>query len=557
MIKRGKPTKNGQVKLTFTVPTERAPGGISLVGDFNDWDPYAHPMQQKNDSYQVTVTVPADRDVCFRYLAHGGVWFDDEDADRHDHHGGHLNAATTPAAPAETTGAPPGERTARRPPRCPPAGSRRRSPWSRPFPPRRPCSPRRNPEGTPQSGENAVTPPIPPPAHSHSAPSAYELFAGHGDDPTKRTGRRCVSSVSWGDAMSRPKIGRAAAAALVTSAALTGCMPWDSDDEDKVVSAAAKAKAAAAQKAAALKAKRDRAAKAKANELGQIPVLMYHRVIEKPSNTDDRTPKQFRTELERLAKEGYVPITAAEYVTGNIGIPEGRHPVVITFDDASPSQLTLDGTGAPAPDTAVAILQEVAKRHPGFRPVATFFVTRDMFGKSTPEEQTQMLTWLHDNGFDIGNHTYAHVNLLGRSKKEVNAEIVRGHRLITKLISSAPVTLALPYGNQPSTKTWGLKGRSGDVSYNYGESSSPDTPPRPRRSSRTSTRSASPDPGDGQEGRLRQVLLHRLARLAEAEPRRALHLRRRRQDGRLPEVQGALHGQAFHRPRRGLLTFPG
>ncbi|MFB9723100.1 polysaccharide deacetylase family protein [Planobispora longispora] len=268
--------------------------------------------------------------------------------------------------------------------------------------------------------------------------------------------------------MSRPKIGRAAAAALVTSAALTGCMPWDSDDEDKVVSAAAKAKAAAAQKAAALKAKRDRAAKAKANELGQIPVLMYHRVIEKPSNTDDRTPKQFRTELERLAKEGYVPITAAEYVTGNIGIPEGRHPVVITFDDASPSQLTLDGTGAPAPDTAVAILQEVAKRHPGFRPVATFFVTRDMFGKSTPEEQTQMLTWLHDNGFDIGNHTYAHVNLLGRSKKEVNAEIVRGHRLITKLISSAPVTLALPYGNQPSTKTWGLKGRSGDVSYNYG-----------------------------------------------------------------------------------------
>ncbi|GIH75626.1 isoamylase early set domain-containing protein [Planobispora longispora] len=108
MIKRGKPTKNGQVKLTFTVPTERAPGGISLVGDFNDWDPYAHPMQQKNDSYQVTVTVPADRDVCFRYLAHGGVWFDDEDADRHDHHGGHLNAATTPAAPAETTGAPSG-----------------------------------------------------------------------------------------------------------------------------------------------------------------------------------------------------------------------------------------------------------------------------------------------------------------------------------------------------------------------------------------------------------------------------------------------------------------
>ncbi|GIH92941.1 polysaccharide deacetylase family protein [Planobispora siamensis] len=268
--------------------------------------------------------------------------------------------------------------------------------------------------------------------------------------------------------MSRLSVGRAGVAVVAAGTLVTGCMPWDDEPEDKGVTAAAKASAAAVQKAAATKARTEKAAKAKANELGQIPVLMYHRVVDKPTNMDDRTPKQFRTELERLAKDGYVPITAAEYVTGRIDIPEGRHAVVLTFDDASPSQLTLDGTGTPAPNTAVAILADVAKRNPGFRPVATFYVTRDMFGKATPEEQTQMLAWLHDNGYDIGNHTKNHENLLGKPKKQVTAEISAGHRLITDLIEAAPVTLALPYGNQPSTKEWGLKGRSGDVSYNYG-----------------------------------------------------------------------------------------
>ncbi|MFC4057332.1 isoamylase early set domain-containing protein [Planomonospora corallina] len=94
MIKRGKPTKNGQVKLTFILPADQVRGHVSLVGDFNGWNPYAHPMRRGDDgTHQVTVTVPAQRGICFRYLAEGGVWFDDPDADHHDEHGGHLRPA--------------------------------------------------------------------------------------------------------------------------------------------------------------------------------------------------------------------------------------------------------------------------------------------------------------------------------------------------------------------------------------------------------------------------------------------------------------------------------
>src|SRR3954449_12768600 len=78
------------------------------------------------------------------------------------------------------------------------------------------------------------------------------------------------------------------------------------------------AKALQAMQAKATAAKAAQARAVHANELGQIPVIMYHRVLAHPATADDQTPQQFRAELERLASEKYVPITAAEYVTGKI-----------------------------------------------------------------------------------------------------------------------------------------------------------------------------------------------------------------------------------------------
>jgi peptidoglycan/xylan/chitin deacetylase (PgdA/CDA1 family) len=241
---------------------------------------------------------------------------------------------------------------------------------------------------------------------------------------------------------------------LVTAAILTGCdsQPETAKMADTRPNAAAKAKA---DKAAKLKA----AAQVKANELGQIPVLMWHRIIPKPQTTDDRTPAQFRADLERLIKEGYVPITAAEMVSGKIDIPAGKHPVVMTFDDSSPSQLTLNQMGEPQKDTAVAILREVAAKNPGFRPVATFYVTRDMFGKTVREEQAQTLVWLKENGFEIGNHTRDHLNLRGRPQKQVEEQIGTIGQTIAALSQVKPTTIALPYGNQPNKKDWAMRGK--------------------------------------------------------------------------------------------------
>ncbi|MEU6716200.1 polysaccharide deacetylase family protein [Nonomuraea sp. NPDC046802] len=241
---------------------------------------------------------------------------------------------------------------------------------------------------------------------------------------------------------------------LAAAAFLTGCdsQPSTVKLTDTKSDAVAKLKATRAAKTKA-------AAKVKANELGQIPVLMFHRIVPKPATTDDRSPQQFRADLERLVREDYVPITAAQMVSGKIDIPAGKHPVVLTFDDSSPSQLTLNEVGVPQKDTAVAILKEVAAAHPGWRPAATFYVTRDMFGKTGAEEQAQTLGWLKDNGFEIGNHTRDHLNLRGRPQKDVEEQIGSIAQQIKSLSGVNPTTIALPYGNQPRNKDWALHGK--------------------------------------------------------------------------------------------------
>ncbi|XRQ02760.1 polysaccharide deacetylase family protein [Actinomadura welshii] len=192
---------------------------------------------------------------------------------------------------------------------------------------------------------------------------------------------------------------------------------------------------------------------AKANELGQVPVLMYHRIVKKPDRPLDRTGKELHDELTRLAKGGYHPITAAEFAAGRFDVPAGKHPVVLTFDDSSPDQFALDAHGNPKPDTAVAIIQQVANENPGFRPTATFFVIDDIFGMEDAQA-TAGLKWLLQHGYDIGNHTKTHPNLSGMSEKGVRKEIGALEDRVVQLTGAHTATLAYPFGAVPSKEKW-------------------------------------------------------------------------------------------------------
>ena len=83
MLKRQPSTTPDTVRVTFAVAQSAAPH-VSVVGDFNGWDPLAHPLRKRsNGTRSVSIEVPAGACYEFKYLADGGSWFCEPDADRH------------------------------------------------------------------------------------------------------------------------------------------------------------------------------------------------------------------------------------------------------------------------------------------------------------------------------------------------------------------------------------------------------------------------------------------------------------------------------------------
>ncbi|MDQ3578775.1 MAG: polysaccharide deacetylase family protein [Actinomycetota bacterium] len=193
-----------------------------------------------------------------------------------------------------------------------------------------------------------------------------------------------------------------------------------------------------------------------ANEVGQVPVLMYHRIVAAPRSVYDRTPEDFRAELERLVAENYVPVTAAAYASGALDTPAGTHPVVLTFDDGDPTQFALTPDGVPAAGTAVQIMLEVAAAHPGFPAVASFYVNADPFGDPGG---SRTIPWLVKHGMEVGNHTLSHANLRRAAPDGVAREITLGDRAIRLAAPGAePATISLPFGIHPRDPAQALNG---------------------------------------------------------------------------------------------------
>ena len=79
MIKTSRPGRDGTVRVTFALPIDEPGGAVSVVGNFNDWNPHTHPLRRRaNQTRSAAVTVRAGSTLQFRYLGEGGVWFDDE-----------------------------------------------------------------------------------------------------------------------------------------------------------------------------------------------------------------------------------------------------------------------------------------------------------------------------------------------------------------------------------------------------------------------------------------------------------------------------------------------
>jgi 1,4-alpha-glucan branching enzyme len=73
-------------KVTFELPeavAERA-DNVYLVGDFNNWDEQATPMEKKKGNrFSVTLDLEPNREYQYRYLINGQSWENDWEADKY------------------------------------------------------------------------------------------------------------------------------------------------------------------------------------------------------------------------------------------------------------------------------------------------------------------------------------------------------------------------------------------------------------------------------------------------------------------------------------------
>ena len=208
---------------------------------------------------------------------------------------------------------------------------------------------------------------------------------------------------------------------------------------------------------------KDKLASDKINELGKVPIMMYHGIREKTANSTgtiggnvdkdgyNRTPEAFRKDLEFYFEKGYRMVRLSDYIHGDISTEYGKSPIVLTFDDGNEDNIRVTGLDDNGniiidKDSAVGILEDFKKNHPDTPVTATFFVNGGIFNQE--EYNEKILKWLVDNGYDVGNHTKTHLDIKKSSGDRVQEEIAYVYDELEKVIPGKYVKIiALPFGS--------------------------------------------------------------------------------------------------------------
>ena len=204
------------------------------------------------------------------------------------------------------------------------------------------------------------------------------------------------------------------------------------------------------------------------NELGKVPIMMYHGIkniksseagntggnVDKDGYT--RTTEAFREDLEFYYENGYRMIKLSDYVNGKIDVPYGYSPIILTFDDGNANNIKVTGEDSNGniiidPASAVGVLEEFKKNHPDANVTAIFFITSNLFNQSSYD--IKIINWLIDTGYEIGNHTWGHNNFSNINASKSEEVVAKMYNKLDEIIPGKyQKIVALPYGS-PYSKT--------------------------------------------------------------------------------------------------------
>jgi len=208
----------------------------------------------------------------------------------------------------------------------------------------------------------------------------------------------------------------------------------------------------------------------------QVPILIYHRF----GNDDHEltsmwvTQSVFKEQLQKLYDAGFSAISLSSWLDGTFTVPAGRKPIILTIDDGwSADQIFVNDDGTPADYSGIGILYQFVKDHPDFQFNISINVIMgdkqfgdlrydnwNYVGPNWQSKLGQTIAWSIDNGVEVFNHTYTHVDLSLTDPAGVKYQLAKNDealRYFLELVKRDDLeaklgnVIAAPQGIMPST----------------------------------------------------------------------------------------------------------
>jgi hypothetical protein len=152
-----------------------------------------------------------------------------------------------------------------------------------------------------------------------------------------------------------------------------------------------------------------------------VSILTYHQFA---GNHAERSTglkvrfEDFEAQLNMLYDAGFSLIRLEDWMEGNMVVPEGRRPLILSMDDLYfNNQLRLDENGEPLPETGIGILWNFYQEHPDFGFSCALFINlgnklyADPSTSTWEMELAEAVVWGIDHDLMPYNHFYTHPQL--------------------------------------------------------------------------------------------------------------------------------------------------
>jgi len=174
-----------------------------------------------------------------------------------------------------------------------------------------------------------------------------------------------------------------------------------------------------------------------------VPILLYHRFkTNSPSTANLVSHPDFQDELETLYKSGYATISVEKWLEGDLRVPEGKRPLVLSMDDLFyRNQIALTPEGTPSEQTGLGLAWKFSQEHPdfGFHWALFSNLGDKPFGEGPQVEQdiqlANVIAWCIENDAMVYNHTFRHSHLNRTIGLGITSELKSNDLALRKLLT--------------------------------------------------------------------------------------------------------------------------